>query len=710
MRLPSLVATAVLALSGPTLASQFYVFPVKEIEGVSAHGGAVARPLVDTEVARQYLPPEVQRELLAHFVAEMAKAFPSALVHARQVGAAREGSHRFVDDDNQACGVGAFTAPLGDSYAAVLGVTRASRYEVDRGNTVETLVPLTLNLQLIKPDKGKPVLAVSDTVFTPFQSTRAELGTAAQEQRMRAAVVDNLKQQVSHLVAQLRKDFNPQPTTVRVIGRDGALLVIDKGFEAGFESGDEPDAQVRRSVGNTDAVFRVLSAQSGLSVVRAISGKADVGDELSFVLGSKADDSLKPRLMPVTTVDPQRAQLNGVATLFARQIGFRAAFQMAPVDVNFADSMSSIKSGASCIADWNAFPGSSQVKDSRSDTPAFFLRLDSQRTPVFQSAGAGGTRSSEEFSTLVSAEVVDGRGRVVHSDLAIDTYRIDRVAGSGLHQHNAFEVSLKNATLKLAESFVKSARLEPREFTIDSASRSEIQVAGLNLGDGEEISFRVLRPLSVQVGGRTVLLPLDLDAPTQVPRREGQAAVLKVSITSDALPPPRAGDIVRVDAMPRVGGDRLAQCRGDMHVGDRSFVAAPFAANMVAHAIYRSPRYGGAVTDPVFYGDLNRLLDAGYYKARLNEPAEPARCFQPGYVVRQEAGQCEGDRCNATVLNGMALKVRQQGAVVREVFAVQQTALEGFSASQRDALVGFRAMELFSGPLKDLIQKVDNPQ
>lgn len=701
------IALTVLALAGTaTQASDFAVFPVKEIEGLGASASADSRSLVDAGVARRYLTPETQRVLLTHFVAEVARLFPQSVVHAKQVGAVRRGTYAFVDSDSQGCGTGPYTAALGDSYAVVLGVTRASEYRIERGSNTETMIPLTLSVQLIKPDQGKPVLGLSETVVLPVMAKTTEMGTPALEARIREALAGNLKAQVSSLIEKLRQDFNPRPTTVNVLGRDGDLLVIDRGAEAGFKTGDEPEA-VRASQPDAPALlFRVLSAQQGLSVLKPLQGRAERGDALTFMLATQADDGLKPRLMPVPSSDPSRADEAAIATLFAREVGFKAPFQIAPADANLARSMESIKAQANCIADWNLYPGATQIKGSRHDAPNFFLRLGLDRTPVHSAHGTGGTLSRDRFETLVTAQVVDRHGRIVHSDLARDPYEVNRVAGAGLSLQSAYEVSMKNATLKLADSFVKAARLIPKEFRIQRATAGQLWVDGLGATEGDRLVYTVLRPLSVKVAGQPVMVPLELGEGAEGARRDGAATVLSYTVTSSELPPPREGDVLRVESLPRIGSEHVTQCGLPPHVGS-GMTNLPFAVQLASNALYRSKRYGAVLTDTGFFGDVRRLLDAGNYPATLQPPAAPAACFQPGYIVRPEGGACDGDTCSVEVLNGIAIRIRHGDTVSREMFAARKSTFSDFNPPERDSLVGYSAMGSLADSIVELQKKVD---
>ena len=86
-----------------------------------------------------------------------ASAYAGSIVHVKQVRDSFKGPVVFDDNDNLNCGDSS-TVPLEQTYAAVIGISRASFYKVERGLNTEILIPITLNLQIIKVDKAKILL------------------------------------------------------------------------------------------------------------------------------------------------------------------------------------------------------------------------------------------------------------------------------------------------------------------------------------------------------------------------------------------------------------------------------------------------------------------------------------------------------------------------------------------------------------------------
>ncbi len=692
------------ALSASASAASFYLFPVQEIEGMSAQARK-ARSLLDARVMTRLFDGDAgtaaQVALVKRFVSQLAGAYPQSLVHARQVADSRIGSgHRFVDDNDLQCNAAPSVA-VAETYAVVLGITRASIYEVERGDNVEVLVPVTLSLQFVRPSLAKVVYTMSETVYTPFRFSRAEYASGAADAVMRAEVLKNVGAQVDSLVAGARAAFDPKSTAVKIADRDGKFLVADRGVEAGFVKGEQVEAA--GGDGKT-SIFDVLYADSGYAVLRAAMGGAAPGDGLQFTFEGSGDDSRKPRLLPVVAQDDGNG--SAVADIFGRAIGFKASFQLSPVDVHFAQTKQLITRAANCVA-WAKLPSMAEASDVRTDPPDFFLRFTPVSTPSVTLSGTAGTKSEERFHTLVSAQVVDHAGRVVFSELGDDDYSIERVRGSGLGLAQAREVSLKNATAKLAQNFLANVRFTPRELRIAKVDAERIWVEGMDGVPGGRPSFNVLHPLSAKVHGRPALIDLDVAGGSAEPVADGTLVGLSYSAANPALPKPQRGDIVRITNLALPGVTPVVDCAEPVYVGQNNVAEAAYAAPLVRHALYRARKFAGHVGDPGFYLDANLLLNAGMFREQLAAPAIPL-CVQPGYVIREDAAQCEGEACKATVTMGLVARFKQGGELTKTVSAGLRTEFSGMPASSKAAYYGYKELGGGLSMQPDLLKKLDN--
>jgi hypothetical protein len=696
-----------LASCASAAAGQFYLFPVKEIEGVSVAGQA-ARPLVDPRVVKQLFGGSAgqaaQRAVIDHFVARLNQAYPGSLIHPKQVYDVNIGSgHKFLNDDNLQCKQSP-SYNVADTYAVMVGITRASIYEVAKGDNVEVLVPVTLSLQFVKPNLAKVVYTISETLYSPFRLSRKEYESGAADGVIRDALVKNITTQVSSLVASAQAAFNPKDVSVKLVGKDGKFFVADQGVEAGFVKGEQVEA---RDAAGKASIFDVLYVDSGYAVLRPVAGTVSVGDSLQFMFETPADDSRKPRLMPVVSNGPDSSWASAVSDIFAKDIGFKASFQLSPVDLNFSQTKELVTRAANCVT-WQNLPSMAEASGVRKDPPDFFLRFTPVLTPLTILSGSGGTKTSELFHTLVTAQVVDQFGKVIYSELGENDYAIEKVNGDGLSFAQAKEISLKNATRKLAHNFVSNVRFVPRDYRIAKVGNARVWVEGLGaIPLSEKLTFDILHPLDASVRGKVPMLDIEAGNGSGNLEADGQLIGLPYSATNPALPQPQRGDLVRLYSQSVPGMTKVLDCDEPAYVGQNSIGDGAYLAPLVRHAVYRSKKFSSYVGDARFYSDANTLLRQGMFDTQLQRPSIDI-CSQPGYLIREEALQCDNPQnCKATVLLGLVARLKKGSEIEKTFNAGLRTEFSGFPSASKNTFYGYKGLSNALSMQPDLLNKLN---
>jgi hypothetical protein len=680
-------------------ASQFYVFAVKELEGVSQSIPAQQRPLIDTRV-RDLLSAEVQTRLVDGFSRRLAEAYPASVMHAKQIGnSTSTKGFRFVDDDSQQCRDN-FFVPVQQAYAAVLGITRGSWYEVKRERgVVELLIPITLNLQVVKPDLAKVVYSISETLYTPFRFGSAEELSKSVKTIVTDDVVTGLEKQLTELVGQLKNGFQPKQSIVTIVGRSSDVYVVDKGFEVGFVDGDQPTAVNRKTGG--EVYFSILAAESGYSILRPTQGEVSVGDSFSFQFEAPADDSRKPRVMPIVSLSQADVLSSAMSDLFAKNIGFGAPFQIAAVDANFKDTQDIIERRANCVA-WDKFAAVRKDFESRKDAPDYFLRFEHTFTPVLFESGQGGVETRESFAATVGVQLVDVRGNVLHSEIGQDFYRLEKRGGRGLDINNAKEVALKNSTTAAAKKFISNLKFQPGEFEITAADKSSFTVKGLPPLNGTEVAIDVIRPLDTKINGKPTFWRIAFDRSEVAPIEADGNTLFKYTARDSEI---RRGDRIVISNLPRRGQTRLSECPTHYVAADSS--PADFLVPVVKHAAYGNQKYQVTLANPDFYSNATALLQEGKFKLKVAPPEPTESCIRPGYLVRPDSPACAGDLCAFDLLAASTVIIEKAGQRVGNFVQAERINVKGAASPQVANFVALKAAESVSKNLPKLVEKLN---
>ncbi len=701
-----LMALASITLGVSSFAGQFYLFPLHEIEGLETANSKVARPLIDQKLTQRFFMDEegkaVQKGFISTFTTELNKTYPNSVIHPKQVYDTKiPGPYKFINNDNQECK----PTPsyfVNDTYAVVLGLTRASLYEVERGGNIEVLIPITLNLQFVQPHLGKIVFTTSETVYSPFRFTKEEYRSGSKDGVIRGVLAKNISEQITSLMKVAKVGFNPQEVPIKIIGKEGKFYITYKGFEFGFSKGEQVDAHGNNEQEN---IFTVNYADSGFAVLTLDYGKADVGDSLKFVFEKPADDSRKPRVMPV--VSESSVTVNAISDVFSKDIGFKASFQISAVDVNFAQTKQLIKGEANCVT-WQKIPSMTDASGERKDPPDFFLKFNAAKSPITTLAGAGGTKTSERFHTIVTAQVVDHSGKVIYSEIGDDDYSLDKVNGQGLNLEQAKEISLKNATLKMSRNVVANIKIQPKDFYIAKVDKDYIWVEGIgNISTTDKPVFTVLHPLSTKANGKTSYVDLDIGEGVANLVVDAGLVGLPISITRSDLPKPVRGDIVRISSPITAPATPILECAAPTFIAPNTVAEAPYFEPLIKHAMYRSTKYSTHINDDTFYSDTNYLLTQGMFDLQIKKE-NSEMCFLPGYMIREVSSKCDDPlSCKATLTTGALVRLMKGADVTKSVSTVIQTDLSGFPDQSKKDFYGYKQLSNGITLMNDLTNKLN---
>jgi len=688
--------------------SQFYVFPIKDIEGLGVSNSLAVRPLVDKRVVEILTPNNSSKnaayELGAYFNTQIINAYPTSVVNAKQVIDVVKGPYKLIDDDGQQCGDGSLV-PLKSSYAAILGVSRISLYKVDKGAVVELLIPVTLNLQIVKPDRAKIIYATSNTMYSRFEFSKSEIDTPKYNSIVSAEIVKNIKTQIDELVSASKVGFVPKSTPVKIIGKDGNFVVAGKGFEVGFKDGDEPEAV--DSNGNS-VIFKVISADEGYSILELASkGDVRVGQDYSFVFETQADDSRKPRVMPVTTLNPEKAIRNGVIDVLTKSLGSKAPFQISAVDVNFSQTMQSIRSRANC-AKWEE--SATQVKDSKLDPPPYILTIETGETKHFVQSGKGAVMTKETFSTIVQAKVSDLNGVVYGSAIGTDKYVLEKTSGIGLSVDNAREVSYQNATKSMADDLLKVIKFQPKEFKVKSVNSSNqtMVIESLPVEDGFQVLGSVVRKLSVKIANKDALVRLPLTTNGSAKRIGKDVEIsYQLNYLGKDYYSPKSGDSLIVHSLPKGDARNIDIC-DSVYIGKNNSVASNFSKPITTNVLFNSPKFQMREMNKELVSEVNQLLDDGYFQRRIKLPEANTSCLQPGYLIREEKKECKAEGCNATVAMALVVKIIESDVSKKDYVSSRLSQLKGFDESSSSEFYSLNAFDEFNTSITSDLSKQIN--
>jgi hypothetical protein len=662
-------------------AFQYYVFPIQGITGISRPPGIVKVEgpkyggMIDAKYADEFFPDSAQQQLNSFFQAEVQSKFPKSTVSAKQVlGTKSNAPYQYVA--NAQCSDKGFAVDYGDSYAIALGINRLSVYVNQWDKYADILIPVTYNIRFVQMSTGESAFTQSETIYTRYSGLSANVLDPNTKQISKAvlnvlsnAIRDDAKKITTSLIEKAAKSFNPQKTTITVVGRDGKYIIFGNGSEVGFSSNQSFDATNDK---NQDLMYDIVYATKGLAVgivskfspeVTRASDAVSKDDKLSFVFSQQGKDDAKPTVlvnqflasyMPNKSLTAQQVLNNSLSSILADNIGFDAPFNIIKHDPDNVLLLNQIKSEANCDSGiYEKIPGFAANTNNSRPTPDFFLKLESFNSPAYTAWGVGRVNSNTSFNTSVGLSLIDKSGVVRQAFLGTSPYELSRSVGKGLSLQDAVEVNLKNATLSAVGEFKSKFKFKNSVIPIKSVGSGAITLAQplpVSIFD----DARIVHPVSH--AGKTVLIPISSSVAKLVhPPADSDRIEFKGQISSS--------DLIQVPSLD-YSKKPAVKCEGKIGRTLQGNLNVPSGADITITPVglYGAKGFSLMEADSVFLTSIKSVLqDARFAEGNIFEPQPAAACYLAMEFQGITKNECTSGKCSgaATVASGLRIFVNE---------------------------------------------------
>ena len=731
----SVAAAAALFAATPAAAQapfQHYVFPLSGVTGISrsaqsggdpASAGSRYGGMIDARYADLFLDDVTQKQLVAQFQDNVAKAFVGSVIGPNQVSTATLGQYKFEPYSAAECKP-AFRANYRDAFAIAIGVSRVSAYFNTFGASTQVLVPITYTLRFVKLNGAEVIFSGSRTIYTDLTSVTADFykpGTtdisAANAELLKAAIVRDATQAIDLLVQEAAKSFKPKVTEVSVIAKDGDYFIFDHGSEIGFSSGDGGGAleavdSSGKSVGLFDIVYTsdrvAIAVPSNFSPdVRRATQAISVGAKLNFEFSKPGRDDAKPTLLAVQYTAGDKAELgrqqvmdNALQSIIADDIGYRAPFNLLKHDPDFVLMKNQISAEANCASQiYEQMPGFAVGQTIRHRDPDYFLRLDSVVSPEYRISGVQGAVVKDIFETAVELSTID-RGQAIRQVfVGRSAYEAARVGDKGLSLEQAREVSLKNAAAAAMQSMIQGFKSAPRTVAIKSVNGNQLTLAE-PISPSDFKTTGVVRPL--RVGAKTLLLPIGVgEAKLDQPQQPTTSLTFKGKL--------RTGDLLALvsDSAQR----KPLQICDATH--QRRFLTAPLqnasgAEDLMARAVGAQLKSEVLLeTDPTYLNSAKSALVGGYFdEMEFGTRPAPAACLIGMELQQLTKSDCTGNACSGEAAVSAGLRVIEGQQKVAEATSGVRYTYTGLPTTAVSPFVGVAAFKHHLDSISELAAKM----
>ncbi len=322
--------------------------------------------------------------------------------------------------------------------------------------------------------------------------------------------------------------------------------------------------------------------------------------------------------------------------------------------------------------------------------------------------GSVATNTRESYRLLAAARVIDRNATVFQSFLAEEAVENEISFGRGIGKAQVREVALKNASVRLTQSFLQTIKFAPREYQVAAVAEGRVKLANAAKASVRNGSF--FRPLNIRVAGSRVIVPFDnsLVAVENAPQVQPEGNDLWIAVT-DPRRTLREGDVFRTSDLTESKEDIRHCGKAVFQIPNNALkVASASAANLtVAHALVQSARFNLMEPDEFSIEETNEALRRGFFADEIKPKKVASACFVPAVWVREEASQCERpDRCSSTGGIGAGIVIERNGQVWKRDMVNLRVVAPSFDPQQKVQFYDLKMLEALRVTSGDLAKKI----
>lgn len=567
---------------------------------------------------------------------------------------------------NQSVQAGVIHAKLKHAFAEHLGelnrntghhtftvsfhLTRATSYTVPKTNgTTDVVASMTASLYFTNVLTGEILTTVTDTVIAPATLAQSELAGTGKNARILALFNAANAKLIDELIAQGKKKFAPRTIQAKVSDEFNGLYLLDKGYQAGVQEGDQLDAD------NGD-FMKVIYSSSEYAIGKVVMGSPVKGAVFNRIVNGPPTVKVQPKTVVILESVPQDFSRELIAQLFSEMAGAAAPFKIIQINPRFNDLRN------------QAIQQSGENGLSNSDTatrnlPEYYIRLRVTEPIVYEAKTNVDFAVIRGYKAYAFADLVDANGIIKASFRGISTIQDEINKGIGPLPPERREVVIKNALNDLAKqlSGLTEVRRERAPITISQTTEIVANTTGKILPTHEK--GVVLRQVEMSLNGRKTKIWFPL-IETRTEQRQGNQTLLSiVEQYGDKEITPTVSDQFEIDQLGSIpkSGNTFAFCPAPEMQGT---VFTPYLAELATSSLgMQAP---GFFTIPELGEKIREIVNPSTgFKSNVGwVPPAPSLCIQIAQRVIPANDECNGTACQRPLAITYLYRVRRGPDVV----------------------------------------------
>ncbi len=356
------------------------------------------------------------------------------------------------------------------TFVTYVNIPRVSQNKYDKENIVELYLPMTASIYFINTATWEIIYSYPFTQYAQYKTTFEQLQNNKYLDEINNLYLTTYKTLVSEIVDKASIEFKPFNISAKVVDKYSNLYILDKGTSNGIAKGDLLTAV-------NGSQLSVMYSDLNYSVCESLIGSFIKGDEVSKFANGSLGQLKKPKALFINDFNSEK-----LYNIFATALGTSAVFSLITIDKTFYDMQEALVS----LND-NFRTDNMQNRT----TPEYYIKLYITKPLYTRFSSNKDYGFIDKYCVIVCGYIFDKTGHIIFSKCVSEEITDNTIENIKFSEEARFDVLIKNALIKLAESFSSEIKFKQETLNIIQVEDNKIYLTDINglLSLGKSVSI-----------------------------------------------------------------------------------------------------------------------------------------------------------------------------------------------------------------------------
>lgn len=355
------------------------------------------------------------------------------------------------------------------TFVTYVSIPRVSQNNYEKENLVEIFLPMTASIYFINAATWEIIYSYPFTQYAQYKTTLEKLNNVEQSEEINKLYLSTYKTLISEIINKASIEFKPFNISAKVVDKYSNIYILDKGTSNGIAKGDLLTAI-------NGSQLSVMYSDLNYCICEALIGSFIKGDEVSKFANGSLGQLKKPKALFINNFDGEK-----LYNIFATALGTSAVFSLITIDKTFYDMQEAMVSLNDNFRTENM---------QNRTTPEYYIKLFITKPLYVRYPSNKDYGFIDKYSVIVCGYVFDKTGHIIFSKCVDEEIIDNTIENIKFSKEARFDVLIKNALIKLAESFSSEIKFKQETLNIIKIEDNKIYLSDNNglLSFGKAVS------------------------------------------------------------------------------------------------------------------------------------------------------------------------------------------------------------------------------